>query len=72
MLTSNDIGGEKFGVTAWVKDPVRISPSRGGGAWCKILFFWIPVYTEYTDKKENKIFLIYKEVQNGAVAKSYD
>jgi hypothetical protein len=24
----------------------------------------------YTDKKENKIFLIYKEIQNGAVAKS--
>ncbi len=25
---------------------------------------------EYTDKKENKIFLIYKEIQSGAVAKS--
>jgi hypothetical protein len=25
----------------------------------------------YTDKKENPIFLIYKEIQNGAVAKSY-
>jgi hypothetical protein len=25
----------------------------------------------YTDKKENKIFLICKEVQNGSVAKSY-
>jgi hypothetical protein len=24
-----------------------------------------------TDKKENKIFLIYKEIQMGAVAKSY-
>jgi hypothetical protein len=24
-----------------------------------------------TDKKENEIFLIYKEIQNGAVAKSY-
>jgi hypothetical protein len=24
-----------------------------------------------TDKKENHIFLIYKEIQNGAVAKSY-
>ncbi len=32
---------------------------RGEGAsWC-------------TDKKENQIFLIYKEIQNGAVAKSY-
>ena len=25
----------------------------------------------YTDKKEKKIFLIYEEIQNGAVAKSY-
>jgi hypothetical protein len=25
----------------------------------------------YTDKKENLIFLIYKEIQSGAVAKSY-
>jgi hypothetical protein len=25
----------------------------------------------YTDKKENKIFLIYKDIQKGAVAKSY-
>ncbi len=27
--------------------------------------------SSYTDKKENKIFLIYKEIQNGVVAKSY-
>ncbi len=26
---------------------------------------------QYTDKKEKKIFLIYKEIQNGAFAKSY-
>ncbi len=26
---------------------------------------------QYTDKKENKIFLIYKEIQMGSVAKSY-
>jgi hypothetical protein len=25
----------------------------------------------YTNKKENKIFLIYREIQSGAVAKSY-
>ncbi len=25
----------------------------------------------YTDKKEKKIFLLYKKIQNGAVAKSY-
>jgi hypothetical protein len=28
-----------------------------------------PRKTKYTDKKENQIFLIYKEIQNGAVAK---
>jgi hypothetical protein len=27
--------------------------------------------TWYTDKKENRIFLAYKEIQSGAVAKSY-
>ena len=26
---------------------------------------------QYTDKKENKIFIIYKKIQNGAFAKSY-
>jgi hypothetical protein len=26
---------------------------------------------QYTDKKENLIFLIYREIQSGAVAKSY-
>jgi hypothetical protein len=25
----------------------------------------------YTDKKEKKIFFIYKDIQSGAVAKSY-
>jgi hypothetical protein len=29
------------------------------------------IIKHYTDKKENKIFLIYKEIQSGAVAKSY-
>jgi hypothetical protein len=28
-------------------------------------------YILYTDQKENKIFLIYEEIQMGAVAKSY-
>ncbi len=30
-----------------------------------------PLPLLYTDKKENLIFLIYKEIQNGAVAKLY-
>jgi hypothetical protein len=28
-------------------------------------------HVAYTDKKENEIFLIYKEIQMGSVAKSY-
>jgi hypothetical protein len=31
----------------------------------------LPLVTDCTDKKENKIFLIYKETQKGAFAKSY-
>jgi hypothetical protein len=31
----------------------------------------MPLTSLYTDKKENQIFLIYKEIQSGAVAKSY-
>jgi hypothetical protein len=35
-------------------------------------FQWDHLQTDiYTDKKENKIFLIYKEFKSGAVAKSY-
>ncbi len=30
-----------------------------------------PLLFAYTDKKENNIFLIYKEIQMGAVAKSH-
>ncbi len=32
---------------------------------------WSCDLLRYTNKKENQIFLIYKEIQNGAVAKSY-
>jgi hypothetical protein len=31
----------------------------------------LPQYQNNTDKKENNIFPIYKEIQSGAVAKSY-
>jgi hypothetical protein len=31
----------------------------------------LPSIRRYTDKKENQIFLIYKEILSGAVAKSY-
>jgi hypothetical protein len=37
--------------------------------------FWEYINRNYfalhTDKKENQIFLIYREIQSGAVAKSY-
>jgi hypothetical protein len=36
-----------------------------------ILFYLFFIVWYYTDKKENQIFLIYKEIQSGAVAKSY-
>jgi hypothetical protein len=36
-----------------------VEPSE---SWCPAL---------HTDKKENQTFLIYREIQNGAVAKSY-
>jgi hypothetical protein len=29
------------------------------------------MFAVYNDKKEKKIFLLYKEIQSGAVAKSY-
>jgi hypothetical protein len=35
-----------------------------------ILFIDSYIYRKYTDKKENQIFLIYREIQSGAVAKS--
>jgi hypothetical protein len=36
-----------------------------------VLFNLYINYVNFTDKKEKKIFLIYKEIQSGAVAKSY-
>ncbi len=39
---------------------------------CLYIFSVLSEHTvQYTDKKENKIFLIHKEIQSGAVAKSY-
>jgi hypothetical protein len=35
-----------------------------------VFFCQLACNTDHTDKKENKIFLIYKEIQSGAVAKS--
>jgi hypothetical protein len=35
------------------------------------IFREVQLHRKRTDKKENEIFLIYKEIQNGAVAKLY-
>ncbi len=38
----------------------------------KVYKNYVPVSLDvYTDKKENQIFHIFKEIQSGAVAKSY-
>jgi hypothetical protein len=37
----------------------------------RYLLLAIDIAACYTDKKENQIFLIYREIQSGAVAKSY-
>ncbi len=50
----------------WKLDVVQCNWKRRDLAeWFKWLTY------KYTVKKENKIFLIYQEIQNGAVAKSY-
>ncbi len=36
-----------------------------------LIFNFLRELALYTDKKEKKIFLMYKEIQVGAVAKSY-
>jgi hypothetical protein len=39
--------------------------------WCKGKLQYQEEKSSYTDEKENLIFLIYKEIQNRAVTKSY-
>jgi hypothetical protein len=48
-----------------VEDVPHAFISCSGGGRCRGLF------STWIDKKEKKIFLIYKEIQSGAVAKSY-
>jgi hypothetical protein len=48
--------------------PIPIIREVGGRIFSK----FIPaLHVQYTDKKENKIVLIYKEIQMGSGAKSY-
>jgi hypothetical protein len=57
---------------------VYVQPRGGGGSTSKwvILFSDFNLKTEFVSQcaliKKKKIFLIYKDIQNGAVAKSYD
>jgi hypothetical protein len=46
-------------------------PDGGGGGSRSSLPLLYALNNGYTDKKENRIFLLYKEILNGAVAKSY-
>ncbi len=49
---------------------IRLYPPFGATE----LYFWLdwrPTACTYTDKKEKKILLIYKEIESGTVAKSY-
>ncbi len=54
-------------------------PLQGGGGGLvstfllarRVFFLLVANLNGHTDKKEKKIFLIYKEIQSGAVAKSY-
>ncbi len=53
---------------------VNFIPEKGSGTALTLCFLrteFVGVGGGCTDKKENEIFLIYKEIQKGAVAKSY-
>jgi hypothetical protein len=71
-----------MGITLCICDSVQTTQSGRGrafqGTMSTILTFllvFLPsvlqVEPAYTDKKENQIFLIYKEIQSGEVPKSY-
>jgi hypothetical protein len=78
LLPRNSFSGNicfEFSVLFLCSDWFRadgFSPPKG---FCPIRFhsggFRADIFVCYTDKKENQIFLIYKEIQSGAVAKSY-
>jgi hypothetical protein len=72
-------GGERFPRTI-VYPPILQAGGGGEGKKMMNRGLYIPVMDrlwrdvkreEYTDKKENQIFLIYKEILSRAVAKSY-
>ncbi len=70
ILESNLCPGQ--GLRIWPLFTFKISPQHHlYPSPCLFLLGGLSVCIKYTDKKENKIFLIYKEIQNGAVAKSY-
>jgi hypothetical protein len=50
--------------------PTVLAGDASAASYCQLRLL---VYSSsaYTDKNENQIFLIYKEIQSGAVAKSY-
>ncbi len=48
-----------------------MQPASFYGQYAVCILIHICIVQSYTDKKETQIFLIYKEIQSGAVAKSY-
>jgi len=50
----------------WRKMPFMTGPAN----YHESISHWLQIFV-YTDKKEKQIFLIYREIQSGAVAKSY-
>ncbi len=63
------LGGDTPDCEGGAGEPI---PTKGQEIWYS-MYNIIPLRRElkYTVKKENKILLIYKEIQMGAVAKSY-
>jgi hypothetical protein len=62
---------KSFSKTNTLKGTVALESFLTSGYHSETKIFFIQNAYEYTDKKENQIFLIYKEIQSGAVAKSY-
>ncbi len=58
-----------LGIDCQPGGPILWNQFLGSLAFYK--FGLCPLLLFHSDKKEKKIFLIYKEIQNGAVAKSY-
>jgi hypothetical protein len=64
------VGGGRGGGGGSAEITMQIYCTRGRNLWPHFRYVTSEA-GKYTDKKENQIFLIYKEIQSEAVAKSY-